>query len=148
MRITHPTHHASRILDLSKNPLWPNHHTGKQVIVACQVFGCAVHNEVNADVKRTQVDRCGKGAVHDRDKLSLCGEFDHSSQVENPEVRIGRRFGEGQARVRADGGGDLGRLLGRAEAHLDPPSRQEVEGEVPRAAVAIANHHHVIVLGQ
>jgi hypothetical protein len=76
-----PAQHTTAIFDLGNQFPWAHHRAGQQIVVAAQVLGGAVDDQVHAELKRPLVDRCGKGAVHNQDQIAPPGDINCSRQV-------------------------------------------------------------------
>lgn len=72
---------------------------GENVIVACEVLGGALDDEVHSELDGPLVYRGAEGTVDERQDFVFFGDFFYFDEVKNVEVGIGRGFGENEACV-------------------------------------------------
>jgi hypothetical protein len=70
----------------------PRHIPGRDVAVAAQVFGGAVHHHVGAVRQRPKVQRRGEGAVRHHRRAVPVRRLSHGGQVGDAHQRVGRRL--------------------------------------------------------
>src|SRR6187399_1706923 len=66
MWIEHTAEYAAGLAQERDEVLGARHDAAEHVIVTAQVFGGAVHDEIDAEAQRPTVDRRGKSGVHHR----------------------------------------------------------------------------------
>jgi len=95
VRVEHAAEHAAQVLDRLHQPAPPQHRAGEEVVVAAQVFGGRVHDEVHALRERPLVDGRGEGGVDDQVRAGAgIARAAKLRQVGHAQVRVGRRLGE------------------------------------------------------
>ena len=107
-----------------------------------KVFRAGVHDQINAEVCRTLIDRRSKCAVDKSDELVLPRQCNHFIQINHSQQRIGRRLQIEQAGVGLDGAGVLivliGGYKGGFNTKLGQPLAEELRG--PAINVALGDH--------
>ena len=75
----------------------------EDVVMAGEVFGAALQDQVDAELQRPLVEGRRKGAVDKGQDIVTFGDFFKLDKVEDVQIRIGRRFGEDEPGIFFDG---------------------------------------------
>ncbi len=81
--------------------------SGEDVIVAGEVFGAALEDDVHSELNGALVKWGGEGAVDEREDVVAVGDFFYFDEVEDVEVWVCGGFGEDEAGVFPDGAFEL-----------------------------------------
>src|SRR5439155_11301198 len=113
------------------------HGAGKQVVVATQILGGGMHDEVHAPLERTHVVRGGEGGVDDRLHTVPAAYRREPLEVEDAVVGVRRRLAD----QHAGGGPDrvLQRLVvaGLHGGDLDAVPVERLVEELARAPITV-----------
>ena len=149
MGIEHPAEDVTRLADERDESPLADHDAREEVVVAAQVFRARMKDEIRALLQRPLVHgRRERRVDQDLHPRMTALRLRERRQIDDAQIRIGRRLGQDDARARADGGGEHARLAGGDERALHAEARERLRHERARSPVAIADEHHVIALLQ
>ena len=118
---------------------------GDDRAVAAEELGGRVHDDVGAELERTDQVRRRDRVVDDQRQVVLVRDARDALDVEDVDLRVADGLGEEQLGVRADRGGPLGRVvLVLDEGDLDAELGERVLEQVVRAAVDRARRDDVV----
>src|SRR5437868_7510653 len=115
-----------------------------QIGMTAEIFRSRVHDQVNAEFRRTCVDGSSKSAVYQRDQVVFAGDGSDGFQSDYPQHGVGGRFDVKQPGVGTNGAGMLIVIVGVNERSLDPELGQPLGEELGDAAINIALSDDVI----
>ena len=116
--------------------------------MSSQVLGGAVHDQINAKIEWVLVVWCGEGAVDHGAQAVAVGNRNDLFQVNNIEIRIGRRFRKQQPRVGLHCSLDSLRVTRWDHGDLDTQPPQHAIAELPRAPITVSSNDHVLTRTQ
>ena len=109
----------------------------QHVAVAAQVLGGGVQNDVGTEGERPLQGGSREGAVDEEAGTGGVNSVGEPGEIENLELRVGRRFGPDERRAGGQGGADRALVGEVREDRLHPPARQEVERQLANAGVEV-----------
>ena len=150
LRVRHATEDSARLAKGRDALATAADHTRQQVVVAGEILGGAVNDEIDPPFQRPLVDRGGEGAVDQGADAVPPGDIDDALQVRHPQVRVGGTLGDDVARLAVAAHRRFQRFIvaHRHHAGLDAQATQESAAELARAPVTVVRHHHVRAAGQ
>src|SRR6185437_11689572 len=109
-----------------------------------KIFCARVHDQIDTEVRRSLVDRCGKGTVNKADELVLASQGGDLLQIDHAQRRIGGRLQVKQLRVWPDGARVLIVLDGIHKCGFDAEFWQPLTQEFCSPAVNVTLRNHVV----
>lgn len=123
------------------------HHPGDDVAVTAQVFGAAVHDDVDAKLERAQQIGGEEGVVTHSNGAHLAGRFHHHPRIHHLEGGVGQGFEQ----YHLGGGADVGQqiLIALVGGDLDAGAAEGLLEKRIGAAVERADiGHFIAAVGQ
>ena len=148
VRIDDAAEHALRLAQRRGQVIGSDDGPGHDVIVAGQILGDAVDDEVDAVFQRAEVDRRGEGGVDDGLDVVSSGDVDEARQVQAVHEGIGGRLGKDEARVGPDGRLERVVVAVGYDRAFHAVALEKLPAEEQRAVVALVGEDHVVAGGE
>ena len=120
------------------------HRAPHEIVVAAQVFGQAVEDQVDPEVQRALVVRCRKGGVDHRQQLVAPRDRHQPFQIQTAHKGIGRGFGKNQTGLGADRCCERLVVAEGNQGAVDPVAAQKLLAEFERAGVALVGQQKML----
>ena len=112
--------------------------------VSAKIFRAGMQHQIDAPLRRTAIDRRGKGRINGRNQAVLARQRRNLFQIDDSHCRIRRRLDMQELCVGPDRALVLLHVVGVDEGRFDPQLRQPLRKESDHAAINIALRHDMV----
>mmetsp|Transcript_32882 Transcript_32882/g.81730 ORF Transcript_32882/g.81730 Transcript_32882/m.81730 type:complete len:332 (+) Transcript_32882:622-1617(+) len=148
MRVEHAAQHPVQVPHFLHQLLFPGHHASDHVVVASEVLGGGVDDDVGPQVERPLVDGRREGAVDAQDRAVLAADRGDGGDVDAAQRRVGRRFGEEHGRAFGDLALERIEVARGDDDILHTHLVDDCVEKLARPPVAVCGRNDAAVLGQ
>ena len=144
VRVDDIAKHAARVLQGFDARFRASDDTRQHIVVPGEVFGGAVHDEVDAVFQRFQVHGRGESRIQQGHGAMALADSGEALQIGDAQVGIGRRLGEDEARLaRHDRRFQRVVIAHRHDAGFDAEFLQGRQAELARPPITVVGHDNM-----